>query len=131
MNKEDLRLFDGWCRSWSRSGLDVDELSAGADQPLRRAAGAWLLTTVHVGIDNVVKVSFRQHATPDHLLGRMNATMRVLLTGALTIGAAGAGMLASLTSVRAALWAGAVGLMVVWVPIYCSPLRTARDLPGV
>ncbi|MEV7025069.1 hypothetical protein [Kitasatospora sp. NPDC093558] len=39
--------------------------------------------------------------------------------------------LASLTSVRAALWAGAVGLMVVWVPIYCSPLRTARDLPGV
>ncbi|MBV6698222.1 MFS transporter [Kitasatospora aureofaciens] len=95
------------------------------------AAGAWLLTTVKIGIDNVIKVSFRQHATPDHLLGRMNATMRVLLTGALTLGAALAGTLASLTSVRTALWVGAAGLMLVWIPVFRSPLRTARHLPGI
>ncbi|MFF7023214.1 MFS transporter [Streptomyces klenkii] len=94
------------------------------------AAGAWLLTTLKVGIDNVIKVSFRQHTTPDHLLGRMNATMRFLLTGALTLGAALAGLLATVASLRAALWAGALGLAVVWVPIYCSPLRGMRDLPG-
>ncbi|MFI6445707.1 MFS transporter [Kitasatospora sp. NPDC050543] len=94
------------------------------------AAGAWLLTTLKVGIDNVIKVSFRQHVTPDHLLGRMNATMRFLLTGALTAGAALAGLLATVASLRAALWAGALGLAVVWVPIYRSPLRGMRDLPG-
>ncbi|MDH6110368.1 MFS family permease [Kitasatospora sp. MAP12-15] len=94
------------------------------------AGGAWLLITLKVGIDNVINVSFRQHATPDHLLGRMNATMRFLLTGALTIGAALAGLLATVASLRAALWAGALGLAVVWVPIYHSPLRGMRDLPG-
>ncbi|MFF3073785.1 MFS transporter [Kitasatospora sp. NPDC057904] len=120
-----------WLMGLAIAPLGVVVALADRGPALWCAAGAWLLTTVKVGVDNVIKVSFRQHATPDHLLGRMNATMRVLLTGALTVGAAFAGTFASLTSVRTALWAGAVGLMVVWVPIYCSPLRTARDLPGV
>ncbi|MEV7175505.1 MFS transporter [Kitasatospora sp. NPDC093679] len=94
------------------------------------AAAAWLVTTLKVGIDNVIKVSFRQHVTPDHLLGRMNATMRVILTGALTVGGALAGLLGTLLSERAALWAGAVGLALVWLPIRRSPLRTAPTLPG-
>ncbi|MFD0277415.1 MFS transporter [Kitasatospora sp. NPDC127111] len=94
------------------------------------AAGGWLVTTLKVGIDNVIKVSFRQHVTPDHLLGRMNATLRVLLTGALTVGGVLAGLLGSLLSERAALWVGAAGLALVWLPIYRSPLRTARALPG-
>ncbi|MEU6236984.1 MFS transporter [Kitasatospora sp. NPDC047058] len=94
------------------------------------AAGGWLVTTVKVGIDNVIKVSFRQHVTPDHLLGRMNATMRVLLTGALTVGGLLAGLLGSVFSERAALWVGAAGLALVWLPVYRSPLRTARALPG-
>ncbi|MEV8096450.1 MFS transporter [Kitasatospora sp. NPDC085879] len=94
------------------------------------AAGAWLVTTLKVGIDNVIKVSFRQHVTPDELLGRMNATMRVILTGALTVGGALAGLLGSLLSERAGLWVGATGLALVWLPICRSPLRTARDLPG-
>ncbi|MGF1425639.1 MFS transporter [Kitasatospora sp. LaBMicrA B282] len=94
------------------------------------AAVAWLITTCKVGIDNVIKVSFRQNVTPDHLLGRMNATMRVLLTGSLAIGAALAGLLGELASVRTALWLGAAGLALVWVPIFFSPLRTQRELPG-
>ncbi|MGW4895888.1 MFS transporter [Kitasatospora sp. NPDC004240] len=95
------------------------------------AAGAWLITTFKVGVDNVIKVSFRQSVTPDHLLGRMNATMRVLLTGSLAVGAALAGLLAELVSIRAALWVGAAGLAVVWVPVFFSPLRTERRLPGL
>ncbi|TQF01191.1 MFS transporter [Kitasatospora acidiphila] len=94
------------------------------------AALGWLVTTFKVGIDNVVKVSFRQAVTPDHMLGRMNATMRFVLTGALCVGSALAGLLGTVLGVRAALWAAAVGLALVWVPIARSPLRRVRALPG-
>ncbi|MFJ3787674.1 MFS transporter [Kitasatospora sp. NPDC090091] len=94
------------------------------------AGAAWLVTTFKVGIDNVIKVSFRQSATPDALLGRMNATMRVVLTGSLAVGAGLAGVLGEYASPRTALWAGAAGLATVWLPILCSPLRTTRHLPG-
>jgi len=93
------------------------------------AAAAWLLSTLQVGINNVLQVSLRQRATPDALLDRMNATMRFLLTGAVAAGAAAAGLLGELVGVRAALWVGAVGLALVWVPAYLSPLRTLRELP--
>ncbi|MBP0448414.1 MFS transporter [Kitasatospora sp. RG8] len=95
------------------------------------AGGGWLATTFKVGIDNVLKVSYRQSVTPDRMLGRMNATMRFVLTGSLAAGAALAGLLGELFSTRAALWAGAVGLALVWVPVYFSPLRTLRELPGL
>jgi predicted MFS family arabinose efflux permease len=93
------------------------------------AALGWLLTTVQVGVNNVLQVSLRQRATPDRLLGRMNATMRFLLFGSLTIGAAIAGTVGELIGARAALSVGVVGLMLVWLPPFLSPLRTLRDLP--
>ncbi|MFB8243404.1 MFS transporter, partial [Kitasatospora purpeofusca] len=80
------------------------------------AAGGWLITTFKVGVDNVIKVSYRQSVTPERLLGRMNATMRLLLTGALAAGAALAGLLGELLSTRAALSVGALGLALAWVP---------------
>ncbi|SNT56605.1 Predicted arabinose efflux permease, MFS family [Actinomadura meyerae] len=94
------------------------------------AGGAWLLVTMKAGIDNVVQVSFRQRATPDAMLGRMNATMRFLMTGALAIGAGVGGLVAQLAGARAALWVSAAGLACIWVIIYFSPLRGMRDLPG-
>ncbi|MCT2590583.1 MFS transporter [Streptomyces sp. N2-109] len=94
------------------------------------AAGAgWLLTTAKVGVDNVLAVSLRQRMTPDGLLGRMNATFRFLLTGALAVGSGLAGLLGAYVSVRAALWAGGICLALVWLPVLLSPLRSLRDLP--
>ncbi|MBL1082366.1 MFS transporter [Streptomyces actinomycinicus] len=95
------------------------------------ACAGWLVTTFKVGVDNVLKVSFRQSVTPDRLLGRMNATMRLVLTGSLAAGAALAGFLGEVFSVRAALWTGALGLALTWLPIACSPLRRLRDIPGL
>ncbi|MGH3320018.1 MAG: MFS transporter [Streptosporangiaceae bacterium] len=94
------------------------------------AMGAWLAVTFGVGVDNVVLVSFRQRCTPDRLLGRMNATMRFLLTGALAVGAGLGGLVGQLVSVRAALWVGAAVLAVSWLPLFFSPMRTMRDFPG-
>ncbi|GII78945.1 MFS transporter [Sphaerisporangium rufum] len=94
------------------------------------AGAAWTALTVKVGVSNVIKVSYRQRVTPDRLLGRVGATMRFLLTGALAIGAAASGLVGELIGVRAALWAGAGVLAVSCLPIVCSPLRTSRDLPA-
>lgn len=96
--------------------------------PLWLAAAGWLVVTTKVGSDNVINVSFRQRVTPDRLLGRVTATFRFLLTGALAVGAAAAGALGQLVEPRAALVAGPCVLATVWLPIWLSPLRTDREL---
>lgn len=93
------------------------------------AGAAWLFVTMKAGIDNVIQVSFRQGVTPDAMLGRMNATMRFLMTGALAIGAGVGGLVGQFVGVRAALWVSAAGLACIWIIIYFSPLRRMRDLP--
>ncbi|WP_413752139.1 MFS transporter [Streptomyces sp. R-74717] len=56
------------------------------------AGAGWLLAMLKTGMDNVLGVSLRRRMTPDSLLGRMNATFRFLLTGALAVGSAIAGL---------------------------------------
>jgi predicted MFS family arabinose efflux permease len=92
------------------------------------AGAGWVVVLAVVGSNNVVLVSFRQSVTPDRLLGRMNASFRFLLTGALAIGAAAAGVIGQAVSPRAALAAGAAAIALGWVPILASPLRKTRDL---
>ncbi len=98
--------------------------------PIWVATAGWLVLTAQVGVNNVINVSFRQAVTPDRLLGRMNATFRFLLTGAVAVGAALAGVLGQVVSPRAALLAGAVLIAFVWVPIFFSALRGLRELPA-
>lgn len=88
----------------------------------------WVIVVYKIAVDNVVLVSFRQKVTPDHLLGRQTATMRFLLTGAVAIGAGLSGLVGGAFGPRAALWAGAIVLALVWVPLYRSPLRRLRSL---
>ncbi|GAA0646038.1 MFS transporter [Kutzneria viridogrisea] len=78
---------------------------------------------------NVAQVSFRQGVCPDHLLGRMNASIRFIVWGTLPLGGLLGGALAEWVGARGALWVGAAGglLAVLWV--LASPLRTLRDLP--
>ncbi|MFD1539503.1 MFS transporter [Nonomuraea guangzhouensis] len=94
------------------------------------AGAGWLLAMTKTGMDNVLGVSLRQGMTPDGLLGRMNATFRFLLTGALAIGAAVAGLIGELTTVRVTLWVGAVFLAIAFLPVFLSPLRARRELPA-
>lgn len=99
--------------------------------PLLWLAGAgWMLAMFKIGMDNVLGVSLRQRMTPQPLLGRMNATFRFLLTGALAVGAAAAGVLGSLTTVHVTVWAGAAVIALAFLPVYCSPVRRRRELPA-
>ncbi|MEU8826883.1 MFS transporter [Streptomyces sp. NPDC048636] len=102
------------------------------DGPWLWVAGAgWLAAMVRTGIGNVLGVTLRQHMTPDPLLGRMNATVRFLLTGALAVGSALGGLVGQTAGVRTAVWAGAICMAGAFLPLLCSPLRTLRELPAV
>jgi MFS family permease len=87
----------------------------------------WVVVTYRIGVSNVILVSLRQRVTPDSMLSRMNATMRFLMTGVMAFAAALAGAVGQFAGVRAALWVGAVGLALVWIPIFLSPMRAIRD----
>ena len=63
---------------------------------------------------NVVTVSLRQRIVPDRLLGRINATYRLLAWGSQPIGALIGGLIGELLGLRAVFWAaGAVVLVLV------------------
>jgi hypothetical protein len=78
----------------------------------------------------VLQVSFRQQATPDRLLGRMNATMRFLVWGTLPLGGVIGGVLGTLIGVRPTLLVAAAGGALAFLPVFLSPLRRLRELPS-
>ncbi|WP_089206425.1 MFS transporter [Streptosporangium subroseum] len=85
---------------------------------------------IGVVLYNVGQLSFRQSVTPEHMLGRMNATMRFVVWGTIPLGGLVGGVLGELFGARTTLWISvALGLLSV-VPLLLSPLRTMRDLPA-
>ncbi|MBT2511552.1 MFS transporter [Streptomyces sp. ISL-98] len=78
-----------------------------------------------MGIDNVLGVSLRQRLTPDALLGRMNATFRFMLTGAVCVGSAMAGAIGEFAGVHIALWVGGSCLALAFLPVFLSPVADA------
>ena len=65
---------------------------------------------------NVVTVSYRQAAVPDHLLGRVNSAYRMCAWGFAPLGALAGGALAAATSTGVAFTAaGACTLLMVFV----------------
>ncbi|GAB2809258.1 MFS transporter [Actinoallomurus bryophytorum] len=78
---------------------------------------------------NIVEVSFQQARCPAHLLGRLNATVKFLMWGTISLGSVLGGVLAGLVGLRSTLWIAAmiVGLSTLWLVL--SPLRRMRDLP--
>ncbi|MGW3342885.1 MFS transporter [Nonomuraea rubra] len=87
------------------------------------SAAAWFVLTFRTGLNNVLLVSLRQRVTPDAMLGRMTATMRLLLTGALGAGGLLAAAVGELWGAGAALALGAAIMALSWLPYVRSPLR--------
>ncbi|KAA2263377.1 MFS transporter [Solihabitans fulvus] len=79
-----------------------------------------------LGLGNPVEMGFRQSVTPDHLQGRMNATIRSLNRGAIVLGAPLGGVLADTLGSRLALWIAVTGLVGQAVALACSPMWRAR-----
>lgn len=78
---------------------------------------------------NVAQVSFRQAVCPDHLLGRMNASVRFLVWGTIPLGGLLGGALGESVGPRTTLLVVAAGNIAAPLWVLASPLRRLRDLP--
>jgi predicted MFS family arabinose efflux permease len=76
---------------------------------------------------NVAQVSYRQALCPDHLLGRMNASVRFVVWGTIPLGGLVGGLLGGWTSVPTTLWVAVIGQLAAVGWVLFSPLRNAPE----
>jgi MFS family permease len=85
--------------------------------------------SVGIGLHGVNQVSLRQAVTPEHLRGRVAATMRLGLLGAIPLGTLLGGALGTLAGLRPALWVAAAGMFLAAVPYNVSSTGRLTTLP--
>jgi predicted MFS family arabinose efflux permease len=78
--------------------------------------------------NNVIAVSLRQTLCPDHLLGRMNASTRLLAWATLPLGGIVGGALGTSLGLRPTIWLTSAGLLLSVLWLVLSPTCRARDL---
>jgi predicted MFS family arabinose efflux permease len=74
-------------------------------------------------------VSLRQAATPDRLLGRVNATMRFMRTGLVPLGALLGGAVAGHYGLRPSVLIAGLGTLLAVLWVLFSPIRGLRVAP--
>jgi len=79
---------------------------------------------------NVNQVGLRQAITPHNMLGRMNATMRLIVWGTIPVGALAGGILGTAIGFQSVLWISAAGAFLAFLPVFFSPVRTLREIPA-
>ncbi|MFC5831910.1 MFS transporter [Nonomuraea insulae] len=82
-------------------------------------------------LSNIGQITYRQTVTPEHLLGRVNASVRFLSSGVMPLGALLGGLVAQQIGVRQTLWLLMAGRAVAFVPLLFSPLPRLRDFTEV
>lgn len=92
------------------------------------AATANFIALLGLPVFNVTVISFRQVVTPDHLLGRVNATVRTFAWSALSLGSLLGGVLGTSLGLRETVLISACGGFLAALLLFFSPLRTLRRL---
>lgn len=87
------------------------------------------VTSFGQALYNIGQISFRQALCPPGLLGRMNASIRFLVFGALPLGGLLGGLAGEHLGVHPTLWLCGLGLALTPVPLLTSPLRRPRPAP--
>jgi MFS family permease len=91
---------------------------------------ARVLLSVWVPIYSVTALSLRQAITPDHLQGRVTATMRFIGWGTLPIGSLIGGALGSAIGLRPTIGLAVIGTLVSVGWFLLSPIRGLRQPPA-
>ncbi|MGB8855400.1 MAG: MFS transporter [Burkholderiales bacterium] len=90
---------------------------------------AMLLFGLGAGVFTINYISMRQVVTPDHMLGRMTATMRFLTVASVPLGTLLGGTLGEVIGLRATLGVvGVCGVLLSLATIMLSPLRSLKKL---
>jgi MFS family permease len=90
----------------------------------------FFLVRTALGIWQVLTLSLRQAVTPNHLLGRASASLRMVSFGTGTLGPLAAGFLGIAIGLRASLWVAGMGFLLALTAIFLSPLPRLRRLPA-
>jgi MFS family permease len=85
-----------------------------------------LVLGMSMGVANSNEMGYKQSITPDHLLGRSNATMRSINRAMIVLGAPLGGLLADAIGFRVVLWFTAAGFLMVAAALSATPYRSAR-----
>ena len=88
-----------------------------------------LVGSFGVVLYNVNQLSMRQAITPERLQGRMNSSIRFIVWGVMPIGQLTGGALATVFDLRTAIWVGAIGSAIAWVPLLLGPVWSLRTVP--
>lgn len=94
-------------------------------------AAGQVIANIGATIWGVNQMSLRQSITPVGLFARATAARRVLMFSMQIMGAALGGLLGSVVGLRTTLVIGAAGLVVGFLFVLLSPVRTVRDLSEV
>ena len=95
-------------------------------------AWAWVVGLMFVLLSlssmfgNVIIASLRQAIIPGHLLGRVASAYRLVVLGALPLGALAGGLLARATTLATPFWTG--GLLLIMVGIAMQPIVNNRTI---
>lgn len=89
--------------------------------------GVFAANGAGTSLSSVVALTLRQLRTPDHILGRVNATMRWISYGVISIGAALGGVVGELIGTRLGLAVGCAGTLLTVIWVAASPLRRIGD----
>jgi MFS family permease len=90
-----------------------------------------LIVSFGIVLYNVTQLSMRQAITPERLQGRMNSTIRFIVWGVMPLGQLTGGTLATVFDLRTAIWVGAIGCSVAWLPLVIGPVKSLREIPHV
>jgi MFS family permease len=78
---------------------------------------------------DINQVSLRQAIAPAHVLGRVNASVRVTEFGAVLLGTVIAGYIGETVGLRETLWLGVALSLLAAVALALSPVRAVRRIP--
>jgi MFS family permease len=98
-------------------------------EPLPFLIASQVIVGFGLPLYNVTQVSLRQAITPERLQGRMNSVMRFIVWGVIPLGGLVGGATASGVGLRAAIWVGAIGVSLAFLPVLLSPVRSLRQVP--
>lgn len=109
-------------------------LQAFATGPTPMAVGILIAAQFLIGLTavivNVNLLSLSQAITPDHLQGRLRATILFVTAGAMPLGALLGGALGDALGLRPTLLLGGIGGFTGAVWIFLSPIRMLREQPA-
>jgi MFS family permease len=90
-------------------------------------AAVWAISGFGIAVYNINQISFRQAVVPNRLQGRMNSTMRTIISGTAAAGALAGGIVGTQTNIVITLSAGAVValLAVPIIPLSLNPHRNS------